>query len=302
MSAFASIRRARALLGTFVEITAAGKRPAVLETAVERAFGAVSTVHDLMSFHRPDSDVDRLNRQAGRHAVPVHPWTSQVLEAALDLHRRSAGAFDIAVAPALEDLGLLPRPRSGAESLRPGLSRPGAIEIAAGEQVRFLHPGIRIDLGGIAKGFAVDKAVAVLRRHGVARGMVNAGGDLAVFGPHASDVHIRDPRDASRWICRVALREGALASSACPEPSDSAEIARSGVVAPGTGKRVHAIRGATVRAPTCMVADALTKVVMVAGEAAHPVLAHYDAVAMFLSAGGGFHLTDGWRDTVRLAA
>src|SRR6266853_3013695 len=104
-----SIRRARPLLGTFVEIAVAGQTFDAAEAAVEAAFTAVATVHWLMSFHESDSDVSRLNRGAASGAVRVHDWTYQVLETALDLNHRSAGMFDVAVAPALRNLGLLPR-------------------------------------------------------------------------------------------------------------------------------------------------------------------------------------------------
>ncbi len=103
-----SIRRARPLLGTFVEIAVAGESPDAAEAAVEAAFSAVAAVHRLMSFHETDSDVSRLNRGAASDAVRVHDWTYQVLEAARDLHARSGGTFDISVAPALQKLGLLP--------------------------------------------------------------------------------------------------------------------------------------------------------------------------------------------------
>ncbi len=299
--ACASIRRARALLGTFVEITTSGAHAAILESAVEQAFKSVATVDALMRFHRCDSDVSRLNREACRHPVAVQPWTWRVLETALDLHRRSAGAFDIAVAPALQRRGLLPGAMPGAGSLQRTWSRHGEIETMADGRVRFHHPGTRIDLGGIAKGFAVDRALDVLREHGVARGLVNAGGDLAVFGQPAFDIHVRDPRDASCFLCRVVLEEGALASSALGS-SRSADTALSGIVEPGTGELVRAIQGATVRASTCMVADALTKIVMIAGEAARPVLIDYDADALFLSADGTVSVSDGWRNLVHRAA
>src|SRR5215831_4299546 len=103
-----SLRRARPLLGTFVEIAASGAASADMEDAVEAAFAAVARVHRLMSFHDPGSDVSRLNREAKAGAVAVDPWTFEVLEIAQDLHRRSGGAFDIAVAPLLQYLGLLP--------------------------------------------------------------------------------------------------------------------------------------------------------------------------------------------------
>src|SRR5215471_10326281 len=103
-----SIRRARPLLGTFVEIAAVGQTFDAAEAAVEAAFSAVATAHRLMSFHEADSDVSRLNRNAASGAVRVHDWTYRVLAAAGDLHRRSGGVFDVAVAPALQRMGLLP--------------------------------------------------------------------------------------------------------------------------------------------------------------------------------------------------
>ena len=107
-AAHVNIRRARPLLGTFVEIAVAGKTLDAAEAAVEAAFSAVATVHRLMSFHETDSDVSRLNRKAASGAVRVHDWTYQVLEAAGDLYRRSEGVFDVSVAPTLQRLGLLP--------------------------------------------------------------------------------------------------------------------------------------------------------------------------------------------------
>src|SRR5262249_42511581 len=98
-AAHASIRRARPLLGTFVEIAVAGTAIVAMEAAVETAFSAAGTVHRLMSFHEAGSDVSRLNRDAASGAVRVHGWTYAVLETACDLHRRSAGMFDISVAP-----------------------------------------------------------------------------------------------------------------------------------------------------------------------------------------------------------
>src|SRR5215471_2367591 len=103
-----SIRRAQPLLGTFVEIAAAGAASDALQPAIDSAFSAVAQVHRLMSFHDPQSDVSRLNRQAFRRAVSVHPWTYKVLEAAREFNRRSYGVFDVTVAPLLQQRGLLP--------------------------------------------------------------------------------------------------------------------------------------------------------------------------------------------------
>ena len=277
-----SIRRARPLLGTFVEIAVAGAPVAAMEAAAEAAFAAVATVHRLMSFHDPDSDVSRLNREAASDAVRVHDWTYRVLETAAELNRRSTGMFDVAVAPALQRLG---------------------IQLLPGHHIRFAHPGVKIDLGGIAKGFAVDCAVAALRRHGITDALVNAGGDMAAFGSRGHAVDIRDPRRPDRPMCQVALRNAALASSAGRfDPARSGEVGDTAVIDPATALPVRAVRGATVRAPSCIIADALTKVVMTAGEAAAPILEHYGAHALFMSAQGDIHMTADWNDEVRFAA
>ena len=107
-TAFDKIRRARPLLGTFVEIEVAGAGKSEMNAAIDAAFEAVASVHRLMSFHDPDSDVGRLNREARVRPVRVHAWTFRVLEAAVELHRRSNGIFDISVAAALQAMGLLP--------------------------------------------------------------------------------------------------------------------------------------------------------------------------------------------------
>src|SRR5690348_1464760 len=104
-----SARRARPLLGTFVEIEAAGPAQAKVIDAIDAAFDAVSTVHRLMSFHEEGSDVSRLNREAFERPIKVHPWTFDVLKMSVELHRRSGGLFNVAVAPILQARGLLPR-------------------------------------------------------------------------------------------------------------------------------------------------------------------------------------------------
>jgi thiamine biosynthesis lipoprotein len=295
------IRRARPLLGTFVEIAVDGQTFDAAEAAVEAAFAAVATVHHLMSFHEAASDVSRLNRGAASGAVRVHGWTYQVLEAARDLHRRSGGMFDISVAPALQRLGLLPG-ASPSQAEAPG-GVHDRIQLLPENRVRFADLSVRIDLGGVAKGFAVDRAVEVLRSHGIAEGLVNAGGDLRAFGPRCCAVDIRDPRQPDRPLYRVALRDAALASSAGRfDPACSRHAFDSGVIDPLTAMPVRAIIGATACAPSCMIADALTKVIMNAGEGAAAILEHYGANALFVSARGQVHITADWKNEVHLAA
>src|SRR5262249_34530102 len=150
-------------------------------------------------------------------------------------------------------------------------------------------------LGGIAKGFAVDRAVEALRRAEIGSGLVNAGGDLRSFGESGHRVHLRDPRDPRRMLGTVTLREAALASTACLfDPYRGAGVQRSAVVDPRRPSAPPAFSGATVCASSGMWADGLTKVVMIAGPRALDVLDHYDASAMLCHADGEITITDDW--------
>ena len=295
-----SIRRARPLLGTFVEIELAGAPRSEMDGAIDAAFDAVAQVHRLMSFHEPDSDVGRLNREAGIRPVSVHAWTFRVLEMALELHRCSRGCFDITIAPALQAIGLLPSLKHKSAPIR---RCPDAIELLPDREVRFRSPDVAIDLGGIAKGFAVDRAVAVLRDLGIPSGMVNAGGDLRAFGAQTHTVHIRDPRHPSRSVCRIEVSDAALASTARRvDLVDGGEPGSSAVIDPATQRPAGLIDGVTVRAGSCMIADALTKIVMISGTDAGELLESYQADALLISPDGGVQITSGWHHAVHLAA
>jgi FAD:protein FMN transferase len=296
-----SIRRARPLLGTFVEIELAAAGRSEMEAAIDAAFDAVAEVHRLMSFHEPDSDVSRLNRDACSRPTKVDPLTFQVLEAAVELYRLSGGVFDVTIAPALQAMGLLP-----CLSGDPVLSRPArfadAIELLPEHMVRFRSAGVTIDLGGIAKGFAVDRAVDALRRLGIASGMVNAGGDLRAFGEPRT-VHVRDPRDPNRSICRIDVADDALASTALRfDLFDGVRSGSSAVIDPSTSRPAGSIDGVTVRARSCMIADALTKVVMISASDSGGLLEHYKASALLVGAGRDVQITSDWNHAVHLAA
>ncbi len=296
------IRRARPLLGTFVEIEAAGAARSEMEAAVNAAFEAVANVHRLMSFHEAGSDVSRLNREAWLRPTRVDAWTFRVLEAAVELHRCSNGVFDITVAPALQAIGLLPRSDDRSSTATKARSFD-AIELLPDQMVRLGHSDIRIDLGGIAKGFAVDRALEALRRFDVPTGLVNAGGDLAAFGEGPDMIQIRNPRDPARLICSIEVTNEALASTARRvDPFRSAETTACAIIDPDTGKSAYAFDGATVRAPTCMIADALTKIVMIAGTDSSDLLEHHDASALLISSDGNVQITPDWHHAVHLAA
>ena len=249
------IRRARPLLGTLVEIRASADQAAVAD-----AFEAVAQTHALMSFQDPASELSRLNRQAWREPVQVHPWTWRVLAAACWLHAHSDGAFDSAVHE--EDAG----------------AQMDAVTLLPARHVRFTRR-LRLDLSGIAKGFAVDRALDRLRRAGT-RAVVNAGGDMRVFGPEAEPVAVRDPDLPHAMRPLGMLSNGAFATSA---PYYSEHEGHWSVRDPRDGSSPRRYRSVSVLAPTCLRADALTKVVWLRGvEATQPLLARLRAEAIVL--------------------
>jgi FAD:protein FMN transferase len=297
-----SVRRARPLLGAFVEIAASGAPRDDLHGAIGRAFETVAVVHRLMSFHERDSDVSRLNREAATRPVRVHPWTYEVLRLSSELYAASDGLFDIAVANELQRLGLLPRlGDSVPQPVARTKTQNPPVELLSRDGVRFTHAAVKIDLGGIAKGFAVDRAVATLRACGVPQGLVNAGGDVAVFGPEAVAVHVRDPRQPGRTLLHVELRDEAIASSANAFDRSSDTLSMAIIIDPGTRRPATAMHGATVRAPLCVLADALTKLVILAGQSAETLLAKYDASALLVPRTGDMFVTQSWVEEMRPA-
>lgn len=281
-----TIRRARPLLGTLVEIQAHGTEgdDAALDRAVESAFAAVAEIQRLMSVHDPDSEASRINREAYRRPVALSAATQTVLSTALQLAEDSDGAFDVVVGGRLQQLGLLPGNGAGVD---PAASWRD-IELVAEQAVRLRRP-MHLDFGGIAKGYAVDCAVAALQAAGVASAMVNAGGDLRVFGTQAQIIGIRDPRNPAAIAKSLSLQTRALATSGSYRSRrEAANGGVSALIEPGSGKPYLGADSITVTAASCIYADALTKVVLFASaECSERLLEKYAAEALLLSAGGG---------------
>jgi thiamine biosynthesis lipoprotein len=274
------IRRARPLLGTFVEIGAVGENAAL---AIEAAFREIEVIHRLMSFHETHSDIARLNRAPILTAQQVDPRTYEVLSWAQKISSLSDGAFDITVGGKLVAAGFLPKPE-GAEWPSEEVNFRD-LSLLSDNRV-LLRRRAWIDLGGIAKGYAVDRAAATLKHNGVGSGIVNAGGDLYVFGV-PQPIHIRHPEDASWLFSLGTLTDSAVASSSgCfterPEDGDSADP----LVDPRRNTTVRWQQSVTVVAPRCLIADGLTKVVRLAPRRAAKILPQFGAQAIVIDRRG----------------
>jgi FAD:protein FMN transferase len=251
------VRRCRAALGTFVEIAA----PAGCEAAVEAAFADIAHIHARMSFHDEHSDLAVLRRAPAGAVVRVDPDTVAVLRIAASLYNRSAGLFDVSVGTRLVAMGFLPCPPDITLAQMHGTG--ANIEIVSDVEVRCSRPML-IDLGGIAKGYAVDHATATLRAAGVSTAVTNAGGDLRVIG--TQPVHLRDARGTIGEA--IELSDTALATSS---NLHSRRRHRWRNVVPhvdGNRKCQPVDHAVHVLAPDCVLADAMTKIAL-----ADPVLA-----------------------------
>jgi thiamine biosynthesis lipoprotein len=230
-----TLSRLRLALGTFVAVEAEAQRAEFAQRGINAAFAAISLVERIMHPTRPGSDLAALRANQRGAAIPVHEWTWEVLELCQALHVRSHGVFDpcLSTAPGrMTDLELLPGHRV----------RPRAVT--------------HVDLGGVAKGYAADRAIAALRSEQCEAGLVNAGGDLAVFGARARQIVCRGPHGSH---IRVELQNAGLATCDTRAPAHPSEHR-------GYYHGVHreaAIAGhATIIASRAAIADALTKCVL----------------------------------------
>lgn len=278
------IERAQPWLGTLVSIRVEGLPVPQAHRAIDAAFAEIATVHRLMSFHREDSDVSKLNRSAAHKPVAVHPHTLEVLRWALAFSSSSKGCFDISVGAELVRWGFLPSP-PGDICHSPGSWRD--IEIRSDAHVLFHRP-LRIDLGGIAKGYAVDRASETLHSWGAQRSVVNAGGDIRADGEHTERIALDTGRSGDA-LPVLELHNGSVASSSgCGQW----RWHRGRLVGP----HLHGVlrspapthRFVCVVAERCVVADALTKIVMAEGRNSAEVLRRFEASAHL------YDCQDGW--------
>ena len=247
------------------------------QAAADAAFKRIAQLNDILSDYDPDSELSRLSRTSGQgRAVPVSIDLWRVLERAQRVAEQSGGAFDVTVGPCVNLWRKARREHKMPDPARLALARQSVgykqVRLDAQRQaVQLLVPDMRLDLGGIAKGYAVDEALKVLHQVGIRRALVAGGGDLAVGDP---------PPGRSGWRIELApldttnapparfvqLVHGALATSGDLFQRLEIDGTRySHIVDPRTGIGLTDHSLVSVIAPDCMTADSLTKVVSVLG-------------------------------------
>ncbi|MFC1659941.1 FAD:protein FMN transferase [Gemmatimonadota bacterium] len=262
------IRRTIPLMGTFGEIAVIHRDERYAQGAMDAAFQELRRVEALLTRFSPDSEIGRANLAAYRKPQPVSSETLRVLQESLGWAEASDGAFDpcLASVVALWDVGARERPPE-ASAVRQlaghGLYRSLELGRFGGSPVVLFHDeDLGIDLGGIGKGYGVDRAVEVLRQWGIEDGLVNLGGDLYALGTSADGdawkVGVRSPDDPSGLAATLRMSDRGVATSGDYHQFFEHQGRRyHHLLDPGTGEPTQGrIRSVTVAAESCMAADA----------------------------------------------
>jgi thiamine biosynthesis lipoprotein len=267
---------ARLSMGCVYAIDAYGPDGAALPRAVEQAFDEVDRIDRLMSNYKADSALARVNREAALHPVAVNSELFAFIAEAMRYSRESGGAFDITVGPLMKTWGFfggdgrMPADGQLASARRHVGARHVILDRAAGT-IAFDAPGVELDLGGIAKGYAVDRAARVLRQNGVEAALVSAGGSttVALGTPPDRDgwpVTVQDPVDARRTAFTTLLRDRAISVAGSSEKFfEEGGVKYSHIMDPRTGKPAQGVLSVVVLTGSGTAGDALDDALFVLG-------------------------------------
>ena len=266
----------RPAMGTTVEIYLYAPGSERAAELFEAAFEEIERVEAALSHYRPTSEISRINTAAARGSVITDPEVFGLIQQALDYSRRSGGAFDITVGPLVRawgffrDDGHYPSP----DELSAARAKVGWQKVAAdsaARSIRFLTPGIELDLGGIGKGFALDHAARILQRHGVTAALLGVGQSsyLALGAPPDAEgwpVTVSCPSEPARALSTVRLRDRSLSTSGNDQKYFELDGQRySHIIDPRTGQPTAGMMQVTVTALTATESDALSTALLVLG-------------------------------------
>lgn len=303
-------RLSQPLMGTRVDIVVQCASASAASAGMSAALAEMARLERLLSRYRPDSEVGKLQRCAGRRATRVSPELFALLRTAADLSARSGGAFDVTIGAYsgwhfetpevhVPDAGELARERPLVDY------RQVILDETRGE-VLLRRPGMRLDLGGIAKLPILDAGMRTLRRHGLHDAMINGGGDVIVSGQlQGRDwrVGVRDPHAPERLLGVLSISNGVVASSGDYERC----FFRNGqryhhVLNPRTGMPADGPHGVTLAASSVEAVNGLGAAIMVAGEAAGKQwLEPLRGVDALIAGAGQPWLSDGMSRRLRMA-
>ena len=240
--------------------------------AIDAVLGEMQRLDEAMSTYKPTSEVSRVNAEAAQHPVKITQELFDLLTTAVEFSRITHGAFDITYASVgfMYDFRAHERPTEAQiKAALPAVNYKHLVLDAKQQTIKFTQPGVRIDLGGIAKGYAVDRGIALLQARGITHAMVTAGGDSRIIGDRFGKpwiIGIKHPDDPSKIIAKIPLADTALSTSGDYERYFDENGKRyHHIIDPKTGHSASKVRSATVIAPTATQTDGLSKTAFVLG-------------------------------------
>jgi thiamine biosynthesis lipoprotein len=305
------IKRHRILMGTLVEISVIGDDEEKAEEAIHDAFDEMKRVETLMSGRIPGNDVSRINESAGLKPAKVSVEVLKVTQRANEISRASRGGFDISIGTLLElwgfegNGGRLPGEDEVGRALHSVDYRAIHVDETAGT-VELKRKGMRIDLGGIAKGYAVDGAFELLTSRGYRNMIVNAGGDMRVGGKKINGpwvIGVQDPRDRSRMLATLDAEDISIATSGDYERYfELGGIRYHHLLNPFTGFPARQCRSVTILTKDALSADALATAVFVMGpqDGLRFIEAMEGVEGLIVSADGEIVVSEGLKGKLRL--
>jgi thiamine biosynthesis lipoprotein len=260
------------IMGTRITVELWADAAAGGNQAIDAVMAEMRHIDESMSTYKPTSEVSKVNRLAAQQPVPISPELFGLLQTALDYSRITQGAFDITYASVgfMYDFRTHKRPTDAQiASALPAVNYRHVLLDAKAGTVRFSQPGVRIDLGGIAKGYSVDRGIEILQARGIKHALVTAGGDSRIIGDRFGKpwiVGIRHPDRKDEVVARIPLVDTAISTSGDYERYfDENGVRYHHIIDPRTGHSASKVRSATVIAPTATRTDGLSKTAFVLG-------------------------------------
>jgi FAD:protein FMN transferase len=289
------VHQQRYCMGTMFDIIVYHSSRPEAERSIEKAMDEIVRLDRVMSDYKADSSLSKLNREGGSGFVVVEPSLFEVIEESIGFSRQSSGAFDVTIAPLLRKWKEAQtegrRPSAGEISDARRCVGYEQIEISAPDRIRFRSSCVALDLGGIGKGYAVDRAIAILRSDGIAHALVNAGG--------SSITGVGAPPGTRGWPVTVGRKVLKLRDSSLSTSQQNGEI-----LDPRTGSPAQTTMAVSVMTRSATAADALsTTLVILPIEEGVRLLGRFpDASAVWMSADGDVHTAYGesrlqWEDS-----
>ncbi|MBI3899570.1 MAG: FAD:protein FMN transferase [Gammaproteobacteria bacterium] len=266
------LSRDEAIMGTAVHVELWHDDRAAGESAIAAVIAEMNRIDRLMSPFKPESELSQINREAAKAPLPISREMFDLIARSIQFSEMSDGAFDITFSSVgyLYDYrkGIKPTDKQIAEAL-PGVNYHHLLLDRDKQTIRFARAGVRIDLGGIAKGYAVDNCIGLLKARGVREALVTAGGDSRVLGSkHGRPwiVGIRDPRRKDQVVAKIPLVDAAISTSGDYERYFEVDGVRyHHIINPKTGKSASGVRSVTVIGPDSITNEGLTKSVFIMG-------------------------------------